>query len=147
MSRLFYENSVAYKGFLIIPFVFNQVGEHNIYSYKLLAEVGYASSLHKAENPAKTYGTSIEHIIAIAQEHIDRFKDVAKSDDGFALRYTYRNHLVVISEKDGKYLYSHYPPESLNNIAPPKLFNSQFECTSWIKQDLDASTVGSRVYG
>lgn len=43
MSRLLYESSVSYKGYLIIPFVFNQVDGNDIYSYKLLAEIGYRS--------------------------------------------------------------------------------------------------------
>lgn len=146
MSRLIYESSVAYKGFLIIPFIFNQVDGHEIYSYKLLAEIGYNSSLHKTENPAGIYGSNIENVIAIAKEHIDKFADFVAADDGFKLRYTYHNHLVIISQEDGKYFYQHYPPESLNNIAAPKLFNTEFECVSWIKQGLDGLIVRRRLY-
>lgn len=146
MNRLIYESSVAYKGFLIIPFIFNHVDGHDIYSYKLLAEIGYQSGLHKSENPAGIYGSNIENMIAIAKEHLDKYADFLGSPDAFKLRYTYRNHLMVISQENGKYFYSHYSPESLNNIATPKLFNTEYECISWIKQDLNGLKVRRRMY-
>lgn len=40
MSRLLYEKSVSYKGYLIIPFVFGIANSQSIYSYKLLSELG-----------------------------------------------------------------------------------------------------------
>jgi hypothetical protein len=141
MSRLIYENSVSYQGYLIIPFVFGKVDTYEIYSYKLLSEVGHKNQFHKAENPAKIYGSSISNIIDIAKEHIEKNSEFVHQKDGFKSRYVYRNNLIIISEEGGKYFYDHYPPELLNNIAAPKLFKSEYECLSWIKQGLDGRNV------
>jgi hypothetical protein len=136
MSRLLYESSVSYKGYLIIPFVFGKADNYEIYSYKLLAEIGRKSKFHKTENPAEIYGSSISNIIDIAKEHIDEQCEFVSSRDSFKSRYIFRNNLIVIYQEEGKYFYDHYPPELLNNIAAPKLFNSEYECLSWIKQGL-----------
>ncbi|QLE57686.1 hypothetical protein [Nostoc sp. TCL26-01] len=137
MSRLLYENSVSYQGYLIIPFVFGKVDQYEIYSYKLLSEVGRKSQLHKAENPAKIYGNSISNIVEIAKEHIDQNADFCSQKDSFLSRYIYRNNLIIIFYENDRYFYDHYPPDLLNNIAAPKLFKSEYECLSWIKQGLD----------
>jgi hypothetical protein len=50
--------------------------------------------------------------------------------------------LIVIHEGAGKYFYDHYKPEELNNVAAPKLFKSESDCISWIKQGLDRSHKG-----
>jgi len=137
MSRLLYEHSVSYQGYLIIPFVFGKADRYEIYSYKLLSEVGRESKLHKAENPAKIYGNSISNIIEIAKEHIDQNADFVSHKDSFQSRYIYRNNLIVVFNENDRYFYDHYPPDLLNNIAAPKLFKSEYECLSWIKQGLD----------
>ncbi|NMF65470.1 hypothetical protein DP113_09265 [Brasilonema octagenarum UFV-E1] len=137
MSRLFYENSVSYKGYLIIPFVFGIIDSHEISSYKLLSEVANQSQFHKAENPAEIYGSSIENIINIAKEHIDEYSDFISDRDSFKFRYVYRNNLIIVFQEAGRYFYDHYPPDSLNNIAAPKLFSSEYDCLSWIKQGMD----------
>ena len=142
MSRLLYENSVSYKGYLIIPFVFGKADNYEIYSYKLLAEVGNKSQFHKTENPAAIYGNSIGNIIDIAKEHIDQHSEFISCGDSFKSRYIYRNNLIVINQQEGKYFYDHYPPELLNNIAAPKLFKSEYECLSWIKQGLEGQYKG-----
>ncbi|QLE47082.1 hypothetical protein FD724_02330 [Nostoc sp. C057] len=144
MSRLLYESSVSYKGYLIIPFVFGKVDNYEIYSYKLLSEIGHRSQFHKAENPAKIYGSSVSNIIDIAKEHIDQNSDFVNQRDSFKSRYIYRNHLIIIFQEGGKCFYDHYPPELLNNIAAPKLFKSEYECLSWIKQGLDGPQVRQR---
>jgi len=137
MSRLLYENSVSYQGYLIIPFVFGKADNYEIYSYRLLSEVGQKNSFHKAENPARIYGSSISNIVDIAKEHIDKNSEFINKEDNFKLRYIYRNNLIIVFQEGGKYFYDHYPPELLNNIAAPKLFKSEYECLSWIKQGLD----------
>jgi hypothetical protein len=142
MSRLLYENSLSYKGYLIIPFVFGKADNYEIYSYKLLANVGNKSQFHKTENPAKIYGSSIGNIIDIAKEHIDKKSDFINSGDGFKSRYIYRDNLIIVCQQEGKYFYDHYPPELLNNIAAPKLFQSEYECLNWIKQGLDGQYKG-----
>lgn len=141
MNRLLYEKSVSYKGHLIIPFIFGAADEKSIYSYKLLSELGHKGKFNKAENPAAIYSDSSDSIIAIAKEHLDNYSDVGTSIDYFKCRYTYRDNLIIVHAAGGKYFYDHYKPEELNNVAAPKLFNSEYECISWIKQGLDRSSI------
>ena len=145
MNHLLYEQSKSYKGYLIIPFVFGKADNYEIYSYKLLSEIGSKSLYHKAENPAKIYGSSIENIINIAKEHIDNNADFVSENDAFKHRYIFRNNLIIVSQEAGKYYYDHYLPGSLNNIAAPKLFSSEYECWCWVKQGIDALNVGHNV--
>ncbi|MEA5569770.1 hypothetical protein [Calothrix sp. UHCC 0171] len=154
MSRLLYEHSVSYRGYLVIPFAFPKTSDtplgsgyrqQKIYSYKLLAENGSKDKLHKAENPSGFYSDSIERIVNIAKEYIDNNLDFIGKGDAFKCRYTYRNNLIIVSQEAGKYYYDHYPPESLNNIAAPKIFKSEFDCISWIKEGIDGLHLKRRV--
>jgi hypothetical protein len=146
MKNLLYEQSVSYKGYLIIPFIFGKADNYEIYSYKLLSQLGSKSKYHKAENPAKIYGSSIENIINIAKEHIDNNSDfISDNNDVFKHRYVFRNNLIIVSQEAGKYYYDHYLPDSLNNIAAPKLFNSEYECWCWVKQGINSLSVGHKV--
>lgn len=142
MSRLLYEKSVSYYGHLIIPFIYGRADEQTIYSYKLLSGLGHKGKFHKSENPVGMYSSSVERIVAIAKEHLDENSDVVSRDDYFKHRYTYRNNLIIVYEVSGKYFYDHYNPYSLNNIAAPKIFKSEYECIRWIKQGLDRSHTG-----
>ncbi|MGF1937913.1 MAG: hypothetical protein RM347_026615 [Nostoc sp. ChiQUE02] len=144
MSRLLYERSVSYKGYLIIPFVFGKVDNYDIYSYRLLSEIGHRSQFHKAENPAGIYGSGVSNIVDIAKEHIDQNSEFVHRGDSFKSRYIYQNNLIIIFQEGDKYFYDHYPPELLNNIAAPKLFTSEYECLSWIKQGFDRRYVRPR---
>jgi hypothetical protein len=137
MSRLLYENSVSYKGYLIIPFVFGKADSYDIYSYRLLSEIGHRSQFHQAENPAKIYGSGVSNIVDIAKEHIDQNSEFVHQQDSFKSRYIYRNNLIITFQQSGKCFYDHYPPEILNNIAAPRLFTSEYECLSWVKQGLE----------
>ena len=139
MSQLLYDKSVSYKGNLIIPFVFTRAEGQSIYSYKLLSELGHKGKFHKSENPVGRYSTTVEGIVAIAKEHLDKNSPAVSRDDYFKRRYTYRNNLIIVYELSGKYFYDHYKPDSLNNIAAPKIFKSESECICWIKQRLDGS--------
>ncbi|MEM7579911.1 MAG: hypothetical protein AAF316_08660 [Cyanobacteria bacterium P01_A01_bin.80] len=145
MNHLIYEQSVSYKGYLIIPFVFGKADNYEIYSYKLLSEFGSKSQYHKIENPAKIYGSSVENIINIAKENIDKNADVISDNDMFKHRYVFRNNLIIVSQEAGKYYYDHYLPDSLNNIAAPKLFKSEYDCWCWVKQGIDALNVEHNV--
>lgn len=136
MSRLLYENSVSYKGHLIIPFVFAIVDNKSIYSYKLLSELGHKGNLHKLENPVGICASGIVEIIDIAKEYLDKNSNIVNSGDNFKNRYTYRNNLIIIHEISGKYFYDHYSPDNLNNIAAPRIFSSEAECVNWIKEGL-----------
>lgn len=144
MSRLVYESSVSYKGYLIIPFVFGKAYNYEIYSYKVLSNIGHRSQFHKAENPARIYGNGISNIIDIAKEHIDQNSEFINQGDNFKSRYIYQNNLIIIFQESGKYFYDHYPPELLNNIAAPKLFKSEYECLSWIKEGLNGQHLRQR---
>lgn len=145
MSRLLYEKSVSYQGYLIIPFIFGKADNYEIYSYKMLSEIGHTSKFHKAENPAEIYGSDANNIIDIAKEHIDQNFEFVHRGDSFKSRYVYRNNLIIIFQEGDKYFYDHYPPELLNNIAAPKLFKSEYECLNWIKQGFDGRYVRQRV--
>jgi hypothetical protein len=140
MSRLLYENSISYKGHLIIPFIFEIADYQFLYSYKLLSELGHRGKFHKSENPAGMYSNSID-IIDVARKHLDKESDIVNSLDYFKRRYTYRNNLIIIYEEVGKYFYDHYKPEALNNVAAPKIFKSEQDCINWIKQGLDHSNI------
>lgn len=144
MSRLIYEKSVSYKGYLIIPFVFGKADSYEIYAYKVLSEIGHKSKFHKAENPAEIYGSSINNIVDIAKEHIDQHSEFVTHRDSFKSRYVYANNLIIIFQEGGKYFYDHYPPELLNNIAAPKLFPSEYECLHWIQQGLNGQYMRQR---
>ncbi|WP_026736452.1 hypothetical protein [Fischerella sp. PCC 9605] len=141
MGHLLYKNSLSYKGYLIIPFVFGKADTYEIYSYKLLSEIGRKSRFHKAENPAQMYGSSISNVLDIAKEHIDKNLEFVSQGDSFKYRYVYRNNLIIVYRESGKYFYDHYPPDSLNNIAAPRVFTSEYECLKWIKQGLDGLNV------
>ncbi|MBD2292824.1 hypothetical protein H6G06_04825 [Anabaena sphaerica FACHB-251] len=140
MTRLLYESSVSYQGYLIIPFVFGKFDNYEIYSYKLLAEIGHKSRFHASENPAKMYCNTIINIIDIAKEHIDVNIEFVIQVDFFKSRYVYRHNLIIVYQKNGKCYYDHYAPESLSNIAAPKLFSSPHECLSWVQKGLDGKS-------
>lgn len=137
MNRLLYEKSVSTQGYLIIPFIRGMVDKQIIYSYNSLSELGHKGKFHKVENPAEICSGSLEGIIAVAQEYLDKNSDIVARDDYFKCRYTYRHNLIIVHQQAGKFFYDHYPPEQLNNIAAPKIFASENECINWIKQRLD----------
>ena len=142
MNRLLYEQSVAYKGYLIIPFVLHQHEEQSIYSYKLLSQLGRKNQLHKADNPGGIYANKLEMMINMAKKYLDDYADMVSEDNYFKQRYTYRNDLIIIYEEAGKYFYDHYKPYSLNNVAAPKIFCSEQDCINWVKAGLDRSYLG-----
>lgn len=139
MNRLLYEKSISHQGHLIIPFVFGIVDSRSIYSYKLLSELGRKGRFHKSENPAGICSNRMDIIVDIAKEFLDENSDVVNITNYFKWRYTYHNNLIIISEETGKYFYDHYKPDNLNNIAAPKIFESEEACLNWIKQGLDGS--------
>lgn len=145
MSRFLYEKSVSYQGHLIIPLIFGIVDSSCIYSYTLLSELGHKGKFHKAENPATIYSNSLDEIINVAKAHLDENSDIVNSLDLFKIRYTYQDNLIIISNLSGKYFYDHYPPDQLNNIAAPKIFQSEIDCINWVKQGLDRSQTGQSV--
>lgn len=142
MSRLLYEKSVSHKGHLIIPFVFSIIDGRSIYSYRLISELGNKGRFHKVENPAGICSNRLDIIINIAQEFLDENSDVVKSSDYFRRRYTYNHNLIIVYQELGKCFYDHYKPDSLKNVAAPRIFASEEDCLTWIKQGLDPANIG-----
>ena len=142
MSRLLYEKSVSYRGFLIIPLVYRRLNKETLYTYRLLADVGHKSSLHRTDNPAGIYSGAIEGVIKIAKEHLQTNPAGTEFTnrygvDHFKHRYTYRQNLIIVTEAQGKVFYDHYPPFELRNIAAPRLFANPQACIQWVIQGLD----------
>lgn len=145
MNRLLYENSVAYNGHLIIPFLYGSIDREEIYSYHLLSEQSCKGKLHKAVNPAGIYASSVNGIIDMAKEHLDKNSDILHPSENFKARYTYRHNLIIIYGMNARFFYDHYPPEELRNIAAPKLFKSRVECINWVKEGLDRASNGQQI--
>ncbi len=146
--RLLYEKSISYRGHLIIPFRFvtaPRFREEPLYSYVLLSEMGHDGHFHQAENPGGLCKDSPEGIVAVAQEYLEAHGASNAQTDYFKHRYTYRENLIIIFEMAGKYFYDHYPPDTLNNIAAPKIFTSQQDCIAWIKEGMDRIHVNQEV--
>ena len=137
MARLLYENSVTYRGYLIIPFVSGSIAGEEIYSYRLLSESGHRGQFHKATNPSEEFSSRLENLIKIAQAHLAQHSDPETDTDYFQRRYTYRNNLIIVLRQGGKIFYDHYPPSELTNIAAPKIFESESACLTWIQQGLE----------
>ena len=149
-NRLLYEKSVSFKGFLIIPLTHSRLNGETLYTYKLLADIGHKSSLHRADNPAGLCSRTIEGIIKIAKEHLNANPPGAEFTgrygvDHFRRRYTYRDNLIIVAEAQGKVFYDHYPPFELRNIAAPKIFTSQQNCIQWVKRGLDQNQPHSQI--
>jgi hypothetical protein len=153
--RLLYEKSISYRGHLIIPFRFataSRFGEQPLYSYVLLSELGSEGQLHQAENPGGLCTDSPEGTVAIAQKYLETHVPLQTERSGIRLkidyfqnRYTYRDNLIIIFGVGGKYFYDHYPPDTLHNIAAPKIFTSAQDCMDWIKDGMDAIHVDQEV--
>lgn len=136
-ARFLYERSLAYRGYLIVPFVETTLVGESIYSYRLLSTMGQNVRFHRAENPAQQYAGQVEQILAIAQAHLDQKSDIDHHLDHFQERYVYLDNLILISAIASKYFYDHYPPDRLQNIAAPKIFPSEQACIDWVKQGID----------
>jgi hypothetical protein len=137
-SPFLYSQSVGIQGHLIIPFQYSRAMGHPIYSYGLLSELGHHGQLHGQVNPGKLYSGSLQGIIDIASEYLQQANiEPGSGLDSFGRRYIYRNNLIVVSENCNKFFYDHYPPLELRNVAAPRLFDSEYECLSWIKIGLD----------
>jgi hypothetical protein len=53
--------------------------------------------------------------------------------------------LIIVYQLANKYFYDHYKPENLNNVAAPKIFETEQECINWIKEGLDKSQINQQV--
>jgi hypothetical protein len=137
VNRLLYESCVSHKEYLIIPFLLGKAGNYEIFSYRLLSQIPSKSRFHRAENPAQVYGNSLENIIQIAQEHLDKQPESPSQSQCLTTHYIYRQNLILVFKENGKCSYQHYPPEFFHNIAESKLFPSEYECLNWVQKVLD----------
>ncbi|NJN29424.1 MAG: hypothetical protein HC824_02365 [Synechococcales cyanobacterium RM1_1_8] len=137
-SPFLYSQSVSHRGHLIIPFQYSRLMGQAIYSYGLLSELGHQGQFHQQINPAGLHSDAIAGILNIACEQLDQAQVQPDSGlDSFGHRYVYHNNLIIICESRNKFFYDHYPPLELRNVAAPRLFDSEYECLSWIKIGLD----------
>ncbi len=136
-NRLLYEQSVVHRGYLIIPFILGNVAGTQLYSYRLLSLVSSQAPFHQAENPANHCAASPTRMIERAKAHLDEHLCEQQEPDYCQQHYVYRHNLIIISAIGDKVFYDHYPPSHLNNIAAPKLFTSEQDCITWVKQGLD----------
>lgn len=135
--RLLYEQSTVHRGYLIIPFQYGVVAGVTLYSYRLLSLVDSQAPFHRAENPCDRFAEDPIRIIELAKEHLDNCLSDVQQPDYIQQHYIYRQNLIIISAIGEKVFYDHYPPDSLRNIAAPRIFSSEQECMDWIKQGLD----------
>lgn len=135
--RYLYEKLVLHYGYLVIPFQCGAIAGSDLYSYQLLCAFERHGCFHRAINPTEEYAGSVERMMAIAQAFLSAHSDLKATLPSHQQRYVYQGHLVLISEIAGKYFYDHYPPQSLNNLAAPKLFETEERCISWVKQGID----------
>lgn len=136
-TRLLYEKSVVYRGYLIIPFLRGTIAGVMLYSYRLLSLVTHQAIFHKAENPANRCAEHLVGIIELAKSHLNQALDEAVEPNYRQQHYVYRHNLIIISAIGDKVFYDHYPPSSLHNIAAPKIFTTEQNCMAWVKQGLD----------
>jgi hypothetical protein len=135
--KFLYERSVAYRGYLIIPFPYGTLAGVMVYSYRLLSLVANQAPFHRAENPADRYAETLKSIIKIAKDHLDQGLQEEQTPSYYQQHYVYRHNLIIVSAIGDKIFYDHYPPSSLNNIAAPKIFACEQDCIDWVKQGLD----------
>ncbi|MEO0375138.1 MAG: hypothetical protein AAF329_11055 [Cyanobacteria bacterium P01_A01_bin.17] len=135
--QFLYEHSVIHQSYLIVPFAYGTVAGVVVYSYCLLSLVTNQAPLHRRKNPADRYTETLEGIIEIAKDHLDKNPQAEQPLSYYQRHYVYRHNLIIISAIGSKVFYDHYPPNHLNNIAAPKIFASEQDCIHWVKQGLD----------
>jgi hypothetical protein len=135
--RYLYENLELHYGYLVIPFQCGTISGSNLYSYQLLCAFERQGCFHQAINPTEEYAGSVARIMAIAQTFLAQHSDLQEESSYTQQRYVYQGNLILISQIAGKYFYDHYPPDSLSNLAAPKLFEDEESCIDWVKQGID----------
>ena len=143
MTTYQYDKATAHRGFLIVPFEVTRLSGRPLYSYVLLSGYGSQHQWHKSGNLAGIYAEDIYDVIHHAKVHLDRQDACGGKSGHFSNSYTYLRNLVVIYESADRYYYDHYAPDSLTNIAAPKLFSSKEECIEWVRAGLLRHTIRS----
>lgn len=132
-----YEKLALHCGYLVIPFKCGIISGSDLYSYQLLCAFERQGRFHKAVNPTEDYAGSVERVMAIAQTFLAHHSDLPSATTYVQQRYVYQGNLILISQIAGKYFYDHYSPDSLNNLAAPRLFEDETDCIAWVKQGID----------
>ncbi|WP_404787055.1 hypothetical protein [Altericista sp. CCNU0014] len=135
--RYLYEKLAFYYGYLAIPFQCGMISGSDLFSYQLLCAYERQGQFQRAVNPTEEYAGSVERIMAIARAFLETHSDLRDAPSYEQQRYVYQNNLILIAQIAGKYFYDHYPPDSLNNLAAPKLFEDERACIDWVKQGID----------
>jgi hypothetical protein len=135
--RYLYENLILCRGYLVIPFQCGAFRGANLFSYQLLSAFERQGRYHKVVNPTELYENSVEAILGVAQNFLNRDSDLPIAPAYAQKQYLYQGNLVLISNMAGKFFYDHYSPDQLNNLAAPKLFESEADCIAWVKQGID----------
>lgn len=132
-----YEKLAFHCGYLVIPFQCSMISGADLYSYRLLGAFERQGRFHEAVNPTEEYAGSVERVMAIAQTFLEHHSDLPSATTYVQQRYVYQGNLILISEIAGKYFYDRYPPDRLQNLAAPKLFEDEDNCITWVKQGID----------
>jgi hypothetical protein len=132
-----YEKLAFHCGYLVIPFQCGMISGAGLYSYRLLGAFDRQGRFHEAANPTEEYAGSVERVMAIAQAFLEACSDLRDAPPCEQRRYVYQGSLILISQIAGKYFYDHYPPDRLENLAAPKLFEDEETCIAWVKQGID----------
>jgi hypothetical protein len=135
--RYLYEKLAFHCGYLAIPFQCGMISGSDLYSYQLLCAYDRQGHFQQAVNPTEEYAGSVERVLAIAQTFLEHHSDLPSTTAYVQHRYVYQGNLILISHIAGKHFYDHYPPDSLNNLAAPRLFEDEETCIAWVKQGID----------
>jgi hypothetical protein len=138
--RYLYEKLALHWGYLVIPFQCGTISGADLYSYQLLCAFERQGEFHRAVNPTEDYAASVDRVMAIAQTFLENHSDLPSAINYVQQRYVYQGNLILISQIAGKYFYDHYAPDSLTNLAAPRLFESEETCIAWVKQGIDRNT-------
>jgi hypothetical protein len=135
--RYLYEKLALHYGYLVIPFRCGAISGADLYSYQLLCAFERQGQFNREVNPTEEYSASVERVVAIAQAYLEAHSDLPSAINYVQQRYVYKDNLILISEIAGQYFYDHYPPDTLTNLAAPRLFETEADCIAWVKQGID----------
>jgi hypothetical protein len=135
--RYLYEKLALHYGYLVIPFQCGTISGADLYSYQLLCAFERQGRFNREVNPTEEYSASVERVVAIAQTFLATHSDLPAAINYVQERYVYQGNLILISQIAGQYFYDHYPPDTLTNLAAPRLFETEADCIAWVKQGID----------
>jgi hypothetical protein len=135
--RYLYEKLALHYGYLVIPFQCGAISGADLYSYQLLCAFERQGRFNREVNPTEEYSASIERVVAIAEAFLEAHSDLPAEIHYVQQRYVYQGNLILISQIAGQYFYDHYPPDTLTNLAAPRLFETEADCIVWVKQGID----------